>query len=291
MKDKKSAKISTLGSQATSTVSVALVLIILGALAMIFTGARNAISGVRSAMTLTVRVVPGLQEYEINPVKQELSAAPYCTKFDYLSAEQVLAQESALMGDSTFALLDENPYNAEFAVHLAPAYVNTDSIAGVVARLQAMEMVEEVDVPMNVAGDVDHSLSRITLILLSVALALLVVSVVLINNTVSLSIYARRFIIHTMTLVGARRGFIRKPFVKAGALSGLIAGLIASAVVVGGYVYILRTDAELAANVSENELALIVAGLLVLGIAICALTALFATNRYLNKNYDQLFRK
>lgn len=291
MKEKKSAKISTLGSQVTSVVSVSLVLILLGALAIIFTGARNAISGVRSEMALVIRVMPGLEEYEINPIKQELGNAPYSAGYSYLTAEQVLSQESALMGDSTFELLDENPYSAEFEVKLAPDYVNPDSIKMVTERLQRIKAVDDIDVPVNVAGQVDNSLHKITLVLGGVALALLIISIVLINNTVSLSIYARRFIIHTMKLVGATRGFIRRPFVGAGAVCGLIAGMIAAAVLAGVYAYLCSADVELSSNLTNTELAVILVTLPIAGIAICALTAYCAANRYLNKRYDQLFKK
>lgn len=195
------------------------------------------------------------------------------------------------MGDSTFELLDENPYSAEFEVKLAPDYVNPDSIKMVTERLQRIKAVDDIDVPVNVANQVDNSLHKITLVLGGVALALLIISIVLINNTVSLSIYARRFIIHTMKLVGATRGFIRRPFVGAGAVCGLIAGMIAAAVLAGVYAYLCSADVELSSNLTNTELAVILVTLPIAGIAICALTAYFAANRYLNKRYDQLFKK
>lgn len=291
MKDKKSAKISTLGSQLSSVVSVTLVLILLGSLALVFTGARNAIENVRSSMTLTVTVPAGLSDYDINPVKQALTKAPYCTKFTYTSAEEVLAAESQLLGDSAFMLLDENPYSAEFDVRLAPEYSNPDSVDKAVAAIKAIPVVEDVQAPVNVATDVDRSLGKVSLIIGCVALALLVISIVLINNTVSLSIYGRRFIIHTMTLVGAKRSFIRAPFVKAGASCGLIAGIVADAILGGLYAYVLSAEPELAANVTTFQMSVIFTGLVLSGVLICALTAYFAATRYLNKRYDQLFKK
>ncbi len=291
MKDKKSAKISTLGSQLSSIVSVSMVLILLGSLTLVYTGARNAIENVRSSMSLVVRVGAGLSKYDINPVKQELSNAPYARSFTYISAEEVLAQEAAIIGDSAFVLLDENPYSAEFDVRLTPEYMHPDSISKIATRLQGLAVVEDVDVPIDIAGEVDNSLSKISLILGSIALVLLIISIVLINNTVSLSIYARRFIIHTMTLVGATRGFIRRPFVRAGAGCGLIAGIVADVILGGLYAYMLTAEAEIISNINIHELIIILVGVLVMGVLICTFTALFATNRYLSKRYDQLFKK
>ena len=291
MKDKKSAKISTLGSQLTSVISVSLVLILLGGLAIIYIGGRHAIDNVRSSMALTITVAPGLSDYDINPVRQELTRGAYCTGFSYLSADQVLEQEVQLVGDSTFMLLDGNPYSAEFQATLKPAYATSDSLAKITARLKNIPVVESVDIPVNVAADVDHSLNRITLVALSLALALLIISIVLINNTVSLSIYARRFIIHTMTLVGATRRFIRRPFVRAGAGVGLIAGLIAAALLGGAYAWLAGAEPEFVSEIDSTELCAVLVSIVIIGVIICSLTAFFAANRYLNKRYEQLFRK
>jgi len=287
----KSARISTLGSRTTSVISVSLVLLVLGVLAYILVASHNALASVRSSVTLIVRVAPGLEEYDMAAIKQTLNKAPYALSHKYTSADEVLAQESAVIGPEAVALLDENPYSAEFEVKLRPQYANPDSIKIVVQRLSALESVDDVIADSSVVADVDRTVSRISLILAAVALALLLISIVLINNTVSLSIYSRRFIIHTMKLVGADRSYIRRPFTAAGAACGLVASLVACVILYVSYLYFNNADPETAAFVSQTEIICILAAIFITGILITTITAWLAANRYLNKNYDQLFRK
>ena len=212
MKDsttKRSNHISTLASQTTSVVSIALVLLILGVMACLVVGARNATEAVRSSLAMTVNVRSGASDYDVKTLRAALTKAPYSAEARYVSAAEVLAQESKFIGDSTLSLLDENPYNAEIQVRLRPEYLSADSIAKITATLAQS----------NVADSVSRNMNTLMLVPAAVALALLLISFVLINNTISVAIYGRRFIIHTMKLVGARRGFIRRPFVRMGIMS------------------------------------------------------------------------
>ncbi len=291
MTDKKTARISTFGSRATSVISVSMVLILIGALAIIGVCTRNAVANVQSSLTVIVRLNPGTELFEVNPLRQHLNTSRYAVSHTYTSATDVLAQEAALMGDSIFQILDENPYTDEIAITLKSEYINADSIKIINADLSKFDVVDTIDVPMNIAADVNNTVGNLSMILGGVALLLLIISIVLINNTVSLSIYARRFIIHTMRLVGATRSFVRKPFVKAGAACGAIAGVIAAVVLGGVSTYMSVTYPEVGQYVSALELTLILIALPIIGIVIAATTAWFAADRYLNKNYDQLFRK
>ncbi len=131
-----------------------------------------------------------------------------------------------------------------------------------------------------------HSL---TLVLLIVAVCLLTISFVLINNTVRLTIYSRRFLIHTMKLVGATPGFIRRPFVVSNILQGLIAAAVASTVLGGLLWYLTTVDPEVMRAVGVDGLIAVLAALFVLGAAICGLSALLSANKYLRADYDEMF--
>ncbi len=138
---------------------------------------------------------------------------------------------------------------------------------------------------------VDSTLRRLTAVLLTIAAAMLLISVVLIRNTVSLSVYARRFIIHAMKLVGATRGFIRRPFVVAGALNGLIAGIVASLALLPLRAYASTFDPAIAEALTWWRMAAVGASMLVAGVALCALAAAAATDSYLRSDYDDMFLK
>ena len=151
--------------------------------------------------------------------------------------------------------------------------------------------MHEVVTESAVIEGVDSMLKRVGAVLLIVAAILLAVSVALINNTISLSIYARRFVIHTMKLVGATGGFIRRPFVMSGMVSGLIAGLAASAFLCGIRFYVERLDTAIARTLPWEWVALVCVLLTLLGMSICVITAAVATNRYIRASYDEMFLK
>jgi cell division transport system permease protein len=291
MAQKKSFKISTFGSQATSVVSVALTLLILGLLAMTVLAARSLTASVCENVAATVKVNPEVNDIALNKLKQKFAKAPYLSSYTYTSADQVLAQEVQYIGEEVTALLDENPYSAEFELHFKPKYANSDSINAITATLLKDEAIESVITDTTVVDNVNRSLNKLTIVLLSIAAALLLISFVLINNTVSLAIYSRRFIIHTMKLVGATPGFIRRPFVRAGMANGLIAGIIASALLAGVQAYAINLDADVARTLTWTDAAIVYAGIIAVGIIVCALASIWSTNRYLRRNYDSLYRK
>ena len=291
MANKKNAHISTFGSQATSVVSLALTLIIFGLVGLTVLSAHNAAKRVRTNMTVLVKVKPTADAASLAALKKTFSRAPYLASHTYTSAESVLAQEVENIGEDVAALLDENPYSAEFDLHLKDQWANADSINAIMGRLAKNAAVEEVSADTETVRSASTMIDKVALILLCVAGALLLISFVLINNTVSLSIYSRRFTIHTMKLVGATPAFIRRPFVRAGIVNGLIAGLIAAAVLAGIQVWATEADRYLALTLPWQQAAWVYAALPVAGIVLCALAAWLAAQRYLRRSYDRLFRK
>lgn len=291
MADKRNTHISTFGSRATSVASLALTLIIFGLVGLIVLSAHNAAKMVRSNVTVLVKVLPQADAEQVNALKQELGKADYLASHTYTSAEAVLAQETEYIGEDMVALLDENPYNAEFELRLKDKWANADSVNAIIKRLSANPAVEQVAADTAVVQNADTVLNKITLILLCVAGALLLISFVLINNTVSLSIYSRRFTIHTMKLVGATPSFIRRPFVGAGIVNGLIAGLIAAAVLAAVQYWCTDTDPDISLTLPWQQTMWVYLSLPVIGMTLCALTAWWAASRYLRRSYDRLFRK
>lgn len=291
MAEKRSRRISTLGSRLTSLVSVALVLFMLGIAAMLGLVGKGLTDEVRRNLGFIIKLERDMTEGSTNTLKQALLADVAIERFTYTGADDILAQEREFLGEGVAELLDSNPYAAEFDVKVRPAYSTPDSIAALVDRYNALAGVQEIITESTVIEGVDSTLRRAATVVLIVAGVLLIVSVALINNTVSLSVYGRRFVIHTMKLVGATGGFIRRPFVLAGAVNGLVAGLCASAVLVGARLYISGLDPTVDSSLNWGVMAFLCAVLILVGIAICAFTAMFATNRYLRASYDEMFLK
>lgn len=291
MAQKKSFKISTFGSQATSVVSVALTLLILGVLGMTLLAARSLTESVSENVAATVKVAPEVNDVALNKLKQQFAKAPYLVSYTYTSADQVLAQEVQYIGEEVTTLLDENPYSAEFELHFRQKYANTDSINKISAKLLKNPAIDSIITDTTVVDNVNRSLNKLTIVLLIIASALLLISFVLINNTVSLAIYSRRFIIHTMKLVGATPGFIRRPFIRAGLVNGLISGIIASVILACAQTYAVNLDADIARTLSWADSVVVYAAIIIIGMLVCAFASFWATTRYLRRNYDSLYRK
>ncbi len=291
MAQRRSNRISTFGSQLTSIVSVSLVLLILGVLALTGIAGRTGSDMLKSNIGFIVKLDRSASESETNRLKKLFNEASYVGSYVFSSAEEILASESQYLGEDIMSLVDVNPYGAEFDVKVKPEYARADSIMAISDMLSADEAVSEVLTESSLIASVNSTLERLTWILAAIAAVLLVISIVLIYNTVHLAVYSRRFVIHTMKLVGATGGFIRRPFIIAGAFNGLISAAIASTLLLCGAFYAVSVDDMLAAMFTPG-LCLIVVGLLfVAGVLICTVASVFATNRYLRATYDDMFMK
>lgn len=287
----RSKRISTLGSRMTAIVSVGLVLVLVGLAAMCGFAGRRLQDEVRRNIGFTVVMDKECAVEQTNTVKTALLSQRGVESFTYSPAEEILARESEYMAQDIAAIAGGNPYNSEFDVKVRPAYASADSVDALSAIFADIPGVHEVTGVSTIIEGIDTMVSRSTAILSAAALILLAVAIALINNTVSLSVYGRRFIIHTMKLVGATPGFIRRPFITAGLRDGIIAGLAAAALIIGLRYYLISLDPAAEEFADLHATAIVCAGMVVAGAALTSLTALAAANRYLRASYDEMFLK
>lgn len=288
---KKTRHISTLGSRATALVSVCLVLFLLGAAALVGVAGSKLHDEARRNVGFTVMMERECQPGDVEAMKRRLKASPAIDSFEFISADEILAQESESLGDDITALLGANPYSSEFEVRVSPAYAVADSVTALSESFADAPGVTKVLCDAQLIDGIDSTMRRVGLALLAMAAILLIVSIVLIYNTVSLSIYGRRFIIHTMKLVGATGGFIRRPFIVAALEGGVIAGLVAAAGLAALRFYMPSVEAGTEALLPWGAVAAVAAGMVLAGALLCALTAFCAANRYLRASYDEMFLK
>lgn len=288
MSKKKTNKISTLGSQVASTISVALVLLILGVLASIGLAAEKVTASVLGQVAIIVKVDPMASEADVQALNHYFTNAAFSSSCQFTSAQQVLEQEME-QNQEILDLIGENPYSPEFEIRLAPDYVHPDSINDLTNRLSLINNIEEVLSQTDTVRAVTKTAANASLILICVAVVLLVISIVLIFNTVSIAVYGRRFVIRTMQLVGATASFIRRPFIMAAVASGIIAGLIASGLLIAAQLYLSALSLDFAMTLSWEEISVICVAITVIGVIICSLSAFCATHRYLNASYDNLY--
>lgn len=292
MKQEKEVKISFGAAYATTIVSVTLVLLIVGIIALISTSAARETRRLQEQIEVTVIMADSVSNPAAATLFKQLASKPFCRKADFISKEKAMANWKQDTGEDLEALFGVNPLSPEITMYLKAEYANPDSIAKVCKMLAAQPGVEEVAAPdSGMVKTMNANISTLATVLGGIAIVLLIISFVLINNTVHLTVYARRFTIHTMQLVGATNGFIRRPFVVNNMLAGIIAGMIASALIAVAMTAAPQAGLDDVANyIGWPTYGVVAAGLVVLGACICALAASISTHTYLRKDYDKLFR-
>ncbi|WP_304507494.1 ABC transporter permease [Duncaniella muris] len=279
-------------TRATATVSVALVLFILGMAALIGIATRVVTDNIRENMGFVVLFNEDVTASDIDAVKKMFDKASGVSSTVYSSPDVVLERWQSMVGEDEdiVKLSGINPFVGELEVHVTSEYASSDSLDRMIAPMMLMPQVSEVKVHTELVDKVNATLRSVGLGLLIVAVALLIVSFVLIFNTVRLSVYARRFTIYTMKLVGATGCFIRRPFLVDNIVNGLVAGLIASIALALVVLYCRSLDLPVAEMFTLRTVLPVVGALLVTGVLICLIAALFATNRYLRLSYDEMFK-
>lgn len=292
MKDNKEVKISYWAAHATTIVSVTLMLLLLGMIGVVSYSAASETDRLRERIEVSAVMADSVSNADAGRVLQDIKKLRGVNQAVLVTSDQAMEVWKKETGEDLQALYGINPLSPEINFTLQARYAQRDSIAKIVKQVGAMTGVEEVATPDSAMIEgMNRNLSTITLILAIVAGAMTVISFVLINNTVHLSIYARRFTIHTMQLVGATNGFIRRPFVLQNMLAGTIAGVLASGILAGAMAAAPEAGiAFLSANVTWPVFGILAGAIVVVGAVLCALAACVATTRYLRKDYDQLFK-
>lgn len=292
MKEEKEFRISYLAAHATTIVSVTLVLLLAGIIAMISIAARRETKKMRESVELSVIMKDAVADAPAMALLDSLKGLPYVKDASLITRAQAMEQWKRETGEDLEAVFGVNPLSPEIEFSLPEAYSNPDSIRKIVASLSRVSNVEEVATPDSAMVEaMNHNIEGMSIILGAIALVMLVISYVLINNTVRLTIYSRRFTIHTMQLVGATGGFIARPVVVNNMLAGIIAGLLAAgALAIALAAAPHYSGVDYGEFISWGDYAAIGGGLVAGGTLICALAATFATRLYLRKDYSELFR-
>lgn len=290
MEEKKS-KISYFSANITPIISVSLVLLLLGVVALLGIAANTLTSHVKENIGFDVVVNNNASGQEINELKQYWLKAPYVSSVKYISKEDALLAWEQDTGEDLMAVIGVNPLSAEFEIRVKAQYVSVDSLNKIEYELKQNPAIESIQMHKDIVSQINSNVQRVMLGLGIVLLMLIIISFVLINNTVRLAVYSQRFIIHTMKLVGATPGFIRRPFVLTNVINGLIASLVAVSILAGGVYYMLNTNSDYAGLVDMAHVWIVFGALIVLGMLMCAIAATLATNRFISLNYDELFTK
>ncbi|MCD8290734.1 MAG: permease-like cell division protein FtsX [Prevotella sp.] len=274
----------------TLCISTAMVLILLGMVVFSVLTARNLSAYVKENFTVTVMLGENITNSESQRLCNDLKKRPYVSHITYISKEQALKEQTEAMGTDPSEFLGVNPFVASIELRLKADYANTDSLKIIEKKLRRNTNVTDITYPSDLMDSVNRNLQKINLVLLILAVLLACVSFSLINNTVKLGMYARRFTIHTMKLVGASWGFIRRPFLYNALGIGLLAAIIADGVLAFG-VYALYSYEPAVLNVITWDVMAITGGtVFLLGILITLFCAIFSVNKFLRMKAGDLYK-
>ena len=274
----------------TLCISTSMVLVLLGLVVFSVQTSRNLSHWVKENLTVTIVLNDEVSVGDAKRFQQDLVRRPFSKDVLYISREQALKEQTDAMGSDPSEFLGMNPFPATLELQLHSDYANADSLAWISDELRKNPEVTDVAYQVDLMDSVNRNLAKLNILLLVLAVLLTFISFSLINNTVRLSVYSRRFLIHTMKLVGASWGFIRRPFMRQGALVGVIAALIAIIVQGGGIYALYYYEPNILAIITWRELVITALAVLVFGLVITLTCSYISVNRFLRMPAGELYK-
>jgi len=270
--------------------SITLVLVMLGVLGLILVHAKNLSNYVKENIVLNIIVDEGAKEADVLQFQKELNANPAVKQTQYVNKELAARNLTQDLGEDFVNFLGYNPLLSTVDVYMKADYANNKSIDALKASISKNPVVKEVIYQSSLIDMVNKNINTIGIIVLGFAAILLVISIALINNTIRLAIYSQRFLIKSMQLVGATKGFIRKPFILVAMLHGLIASIIAVIILLGLLYYAQQEIPEIIILRNYTEFGIVLLFLVGVGIFITAISTTFAVGKYLRLKIYDLYR-
>lgn len=273
----------------TSSISTTLVLLLLGLVVFFVLGAHNLSVYVKENINFSILISDDMKESDILKLQKKLDKEPFVKETEYISKKQALREQTEAMGTDPQEFLGYNPFTASIEIKLHSDYANSDSIAKIEKKIKRNTNIQEVLYQKDLIDAVNDNIRNISLMLLGLAVILTFISFALINNTIRLTIYSKRFLIHTMKLVGASWSFIRRPFLRRNFWIGVLSAVIADAVLWGAAYWLVSYEPELIRVITPEVMLLVSAAVLVFGVLITWLCALLSINKYLRMKASTLY--
>lgn len=266
-----------------------MVLVLVGVVAFFASMADNLSRTLRENFTVEVLIDDSTTQAQAHQLQTYLRHQPYTRLTNYISKDKATQLHASAQGIDPEEFLGHSPIPASFEVHLRAEYANSDSLARFMPALRQQAVVTDVVYPEDLMDNVNRNIGKVSLALLAVAVLLAIVSLSLINNTMRMSVARRRHSIQTMKLVGARWGFIRRPFMRQAFWIGFFAVLLADGLLYAGIAALLQWDAGIAALITPLVVAITLGSVAVVGLALTLITAFFSVNKHLYMTREQAY--
>ena len=291
MKDDKRLKRKVRNSYIVSTVSIALVLFLLGSVGYLMTAAMKAADTLQESIAVTVELRNGLTDEQRAHIEVRLASEELVGTIAFVSKEEKLedAEFRKMFAGEFDDILDENPLLDSFELTLTAQSADKELLDGFIADVSRIEGVERVSYPAQMAEQLHATVGKIRLVLLLFGGALLLVSLILLNNTIRLAIFSKRYLINTMKLVGATKWFIMRPFLAGSVTQGILAGTGASLLFCAALYGLNESVPELLSFARIEKIAVILGAMLAGGIVISGLFTFAALNKFVNMKSNKIY--
>lgn len=275
--------------QFSSIVSMSLVLFLIGLVSLLLFVARDMGKQIKENINLSLVLNDNASASNIKRIEKYLKASDFVKSQEFISKEDALKEHIATMGENPAKFLGFNPLMASIEIKLHADYANVDSVAMIETKLKKFESINRIAYQKDMVSLVNENVTRISLFMLTIATILLLISVALINNTIRVSIYANRFLINTMKLVGATHWFIRKPYIKSGMINGIFASLLALLMLGGLTWYVVRETGLNLFALQPMTLISVAVIVIIVGVLLTGLSSFLAVGRYLRMQTNQMY--
>ena len=272
----------------TASISTSMVLVLLGLVVFFVLAAHNLSIYVRENINFSVIISDDMKEADILKLQKKFDTETFVKETEYISKKKALEEQTEAMGTDPKEFLGYNPFPASIEIKLKSEYANADSIAVIEKAIKRNSNIQDILYQRELIDMVNDNIRNISLILLALAIVLTFISFALINNTIRLTIYSKRFLIHTMKLVGASWGFIRRPFLIRNVWSGVFAGILADFILLGGAYWLLNYEPDLIEIVTPEVVIIVLTSVIGFGILISFICAYLSINKFLKMRATEL---
>ena len=273
----------------SSVITISMVLLLVGIASMILVNTDSVSDYFKENMKVSVLMLPEVSEEQALDYKETVASKPFIHTAEFVSRRQGEEEMKQMLGEDFLSVFETSPIPVSIDITLVADYVVEDSLEVVKNILSESALVDEVVYQKSLVEDLNANLGKISAIIGVFILLLLFISFVLISNTVRLNVYARRFTIHTMKLVGATRAFIRGPFLARAAFFGVLSALIAIMIIIG-MLFVIKTGFVSLFELFDLHLLLLAMGIvLVSGVVICVVSSYFVVNKLLSLDKSELY--
>lgn len=287
--NKKVSTISFFNSRLTSIISIALVLFLLGLICLLGLLGNKLSNYVKENISFSIVLKDNVKDADVKKMQKQLDAKPFIKSTEYISKEQAAKELEDELGENPETFLGFNPLQASIEVRLKSEYANMDSVQVIEKQIRSYTSVSDLLYRKDMMQMVNENMRRAGIILSVLALILMSISFVLISNTIRLLIYSKRFLIHTMKLVGATHSFIRGPFIRYNVISGIFAAILAILMLIGTLYYLQQELIGFIDLLDVQSLLIMFGTVMLLGILLSFIATCFAVNKYLKMSVDKLY--